>query len=640
MLDDQRIPIKNIVYESLLITYPYIINSASRYLQSQFYLHRDSKFSSGHGEIPLSTCFGPEFLSSDPNITLSTTNMDSFWDTISELESAFEDHASRYEKWQLIAGTVVGTLLAVAIKDIYFNFPDIVDATKSRVFKFFRSIPPIRRYIEDQLETSRKEIEKGMLEDTQAGITVPPMLKLPSHGYSREEVSKLANDILGGGKFHWKDGKISGGAFAGAEDGYSEMLTKTYGIYALTNPLHADVFPGVRKMEAEIVSMTLDIFHGHGQHCGTLTSGGSESILMACKAMRDWGREEKGVESPEIVMCITGHSGFDKAASMLGMKVRKVRANPLTWKADLGALKRAITSNTVMLVASAPQFPHGIIDDTEAIAHLGRKYNIPVHVDCCMGGFLLPFMEAAGYPLPPFDFRVPGVTSISADTHKYGNAPKGSSVIMYSDPKYRHCQYFVTPDWTGGIYASPTVPGSRPGGLVAVCWAALLYHGKSGYIEATRKIVATARSLKRLIEDVPELQLMGDPLASIVAFTSTQVDILKVGDLMTQYGWHLNFCQYPPGLHICLTTLQSTDKFAEGLVSDLKKAVKNVKEMRGEITGLGKVYGTAAGIPDKSLVGDAAKIFLACYYESMPKDDSASTEAEKVSNGIPNGVHK
>lgn len=556
--------------------------------------------------------------------------MEDLWYTLLRLENAFESHASRYEKWQLVSGTVIATLVTLVVKHLFVNRIDVMESCKNWVFRTVRRIPPVRRYIMKQLDISRKEIEKGMFEDAGDCITIPPMKVLPSEGWSKEEVIRVAKVVLGGGKYKWKEGKISGGAFSGTDEVFTEMLVKMYGIFSLANPLHADIFPGVRKMEAEIVRMTVDLFHGGDQHCGCVTSGGSESILMACKAARDWSRDRRGITRPEIVMCVTGHVAFDKAASMMGMKIRKVRANPQTLKVDLKAMRNAISSNTIMLVASAPQFPHGIIDDVEGVGQLGLRYGVPVHVDCCMGGFLMPFMEGAGYSLPPFDFRVPGVTSISADTHKYGNAPKGSSVIMYSNPDFRHYQYFVNPDWPGGIYASPTVPGSRPGGLVAVCWAALLYHGISGYTEAARKIVGTARAIKILLADVPEIRVMGDPLTSIVAFTSNDVDIdiLTIGDLMTQHGWHLNFCQYPPGLHICLTTLQATNDFAERLISDLKKSIIKVKQ-QPEVAGVGKVYGTAATIPDKSLVGEAAKIFLSCYYDTGFSEDSSSSKEEK-----------
>ncbi|XP_047489009.1 sphingosine-1-phosphate lyase-like isoform X2 [Penaeus chinensis] len=511
----------------------------------------------------------------------------------------------------------------MALGNLYANRADVKDDIQAWVFRVLRSIPAVKRYIQKQLDQSRIEIQKGIFEDAGASVAaLPPLKELPKDGWSEEQVLDVASNTLGKGNYAWQDGKISGGAFSGGNEDLSDVLLKVYGMTALTNPLHADMFPGVRKMEAEIVRMTLSIFHGDDEACGCMTSGGSESILMAMKAMRNWGREVKGVKQAEVVMAVTAHSGFDKAASLLGVKIRKVPVDPVSFKADVNAMRRAINRNTVMLVASAPEFPHGIIDDVEAIGALGLARGVPVHVDCCMGGFLLPFMDAAGYPLPPFDFRVPGVVSISADTHKYGQAHKGSSVIMYRRPEYRHYQYFVTPDWPGGIYGSPTIAGSRPGGLMAVCWAALLYHGVTGYTDAARRIIRTARDLKQRLQRVPGIQLFGDPLTSIVAFRSSEVNILAVGDLMTARGWHLTFLQYPPGLHVCLTSLQATDNFAEELVKDVKETMEFVRLNPQPPSGVGKVYGTAASIPDKTLVGEAAKIFLTCYYDTeiVPDD--------------------
>ena len=188
-----------------------------------------------------------------------------------------------------------------------------------------------------------------------------------------------------------------------------------------------------------------------------MTSGGTESIILAIKAYRDYARNEKGIENPNIVVPITAHAAFDKGAAMLDMPIIHVPVDPDTQRVNLQKMKRSINSSTCMLVGSAPQFPHGSIDDIEGIAALGLKYDIPVHVDACLGGFLIAFMRDAGYPLKPFDFSVPGVTSISADTHKYGFAPKGSSVILYSNRELRHQQWFTFPDWPGGIYATSTI---------------------------------------------------------------------------------------------------------------------------------------------------------------------------------------
>ncbi|KAK3876850.1 hypothetical protein Pcinc_005622 [Petrolisthes cinctipes] len=549
-------------------------------------------------------------------------------------ENKFEAHTEGMEGWQLVAGTAAITLTTITLKDLYLRRLDVYTDVRDWLFRSIRKIPAVKNYISEQLDQSRRDIENEMFEKSGIKDVRPPLHVLPPTGWSTEDLLSEANHLLTQGRYNWQEGKISGGTFTGLETDFNHLIEKIYGVYAFQNPLHADVFPGVRKMEAEIVRMTINIFHGEEEACGTMTSGGSESILLAVKAMRDYGRAMKGITRGEIVACYTVHAAYDKAAHILGLKLRKVRMDQKTCKSDIKAMEQAITSNTIMLVASAPTFPHGIIDDVEAVGALGLQYNIPVNVDSCMGGFLLPFMERAGFPIQPFDFRVPGVVVISADTHKYGNAPKGSSVLMYSSPEFRHYQYFVTPDWPGGIYATPSVPGSRPGALVAVCWAALLYQGFDGYIAKTKKIITTARRIKEQLRSLSRIEVMGDPLTSIVAFKGNGVDILKVGDILNEHGWHLTFTQYPPGLHICLTTLQATDSFPDMFVSAVKEAVKEVASHPQETTGLGKVYGTAAGIPDKNLVGEAAKVFLHCYYKTEPtREHDERGEEEIVSVG-------
>uniref|UniRef100_A0A671XMR9 sphinganine-1-phosphate aldolase n=1 Tax=Sparus aurata TaxID=8175 RepID=A0A671XMR9_SPAAU len=406
---------------------------------------------------------------------------------------------------------------------------------------------------------------------------------------------------------------------------------QVYGDFAWSNPLHPDIFPGVRKMEAEVVRMSCTLFHGGPNSCGTVTSGGTESILMACKAYRDMAYE-RGVKYPEILAPVSVHAAFDKAAHYFGMKLIHIPLDKKTMKVDVKAMKRAITKNTAMLVCSAPQFPHGIMDPIEEVSELAVRYNLPLHVDACLGGFLIVFMAKAGYKLAPFDFRLKGVTSISADTHKYGYAPKGSSVILYSDKKYRHYQYFVAPDWQGGIYASPSVAGSRPGGIIAACWATMMHMGESGYIDATKKIISTARKIKAEIRKIKSVTVFGDPEVSVVAIGSDVFDIFRLSNALTTKGWNLNTLQYPSSIHICCTVLHTRPGVADRFIRDVQEQVaiimKNPKE---KTTGMGAIYGMAQSIPDRSMVTEISQGFLDCLY---------STEVAKSNNSHMNGNGK
>lgn len=265
-----------------------------------------------------------------------------------------------------------------------------------------------------------------------------------------------------------------------------------------------------------------------------------------------------------------------------------------------------------MLVGSAPQFPHGIIDPIEEIAKLGLRHNIPVHVDACLGGFLIPFMESAGHKLDEkFDFRVPGVTSISADTHKYGYAPKGTSVIMYSQRKYIHRQYSVQTDWPGGIYASPTLPGSRPGALIAACWAAMMFHGLEGYVEATDKIIKTTKWIRQELANVEGLEIMGDPQVSVLAFASSRFDIYALNGQLKELGWNLNALQFPSAFHLCVTLMHAKNQVAANFVRDVKAIVKDLLTQPGKkASGAAAIYGMAQTIPDRSLVNQICYKYL------------------------------
>ena len=440
-------------------------------------------------------------------------------------------------------------------------------------------------------------------------------LTLPETGFTKEQVTQELATLHAMSHTDWQGGKVSGAIYHGGAE-LSDMLSNAYRIFSISNPLHPDVFPGVRKMrEAEVVAMVLDMFNAPVGAAGTTTSGGTESILMACKAYREIGRLSKGITEPEMIVPETAHAAFDKAAYYFKMKIRHVPMDPVTCKVDMKLVQRMINKNTVMLVGSAPNFPHGIIDDIPALGKLARKHNIGLHVDCCLGSFLVPFLAQAGFPTERFDFSVDGVTSISCDTHKYGFAPKGSSVIMYSSKQLRRHQYFVQPNWPGGVYASPSIAGSRPGALIAGCWTAMMHIGKQGYIDSCKQIVGVAKDIETAIRTDPKLSsvltVLGHPLVSVVSFTtksSSRLNIYEVGDRLTNMGWHLNALQNPPALHIACTMLTNS----HGLIDDLKSVLLAIgdnptMDKQGDMSAL---YGVAGALPDKTLVEEVAIGFV------------------------------
>ncbi|XP_078463519.1 sphingosine-1-phosphate lyase 1 [Lampetra planeri] len=514
--------------------------------------------------------------------------------------------------WQLLLASCVCTLVLVRAYRIVHQPESLHSRVKKAFFRVVRRLPYLSTTIQGRVDDALHEMSKSL-------VSLPPgssyLTRLPEQGLPAEAVISALRPYKEMGNADWKQGFVSGTVYHG-EDKLTELLVKAYGEFAWSNPLHPDVFPGVRKMEAEIVAMSLDLFHGGPEACGTVTSGGTESILMACKAYRDMALA-RGVTQPEIVAPESCHAAFNKAAHYFGMTLRHVPLDPRTMQVDIRAMRRAIGRNTAMLVGSAPQFPHGIIDPIEKISALGVAAGVPVHVDACLGGFLIVFMDAAGFPLLPFDFRLPGVTSISADTHKYGYAPKGSSVVLYSSPVIRHFQYFVAPDWMGGIYASPSIAGSRPGAIMAATWAAMVHHGRSGYVEATRKIVTTARLLGERLRTVPGLYVFGEPLVSVVAVGSRDFDIFRLSDALMVRGWHLNTLQFPSSIHIAVTLLHTRPGVAEKLLDDITSCVAEIMlTPTAKTTGKGAIYGMAQSIPDRSLITEITHGFLDCMFST------------------------
>ncbi|XP_061692714.1 sphingosine-1-phosphate lyase 1 [Syngnathoides biaculeatus] len=524
------------------------------------------------------------------------------------------------EPWQIIAVTLVTTLGAVWLKGFLFQQESLLSRMKKQFFRLIRKIPFVGGAIQSQLNKALDDMSASLC-TLKNGMSYTK--KLPSKGLSQSQVLDKISEYQTLNEVQWQTGCVSGAVYWGDET-LTKLLVKVYGDFAWSNPLHPDIFPGVRKMEAEVVRMACTLFHGGPNSCGTVTSGGTESILMACKAYRDMAYE-RGVKYPEILAPVSVHAAFDKAAHYFGMKLVHIPLNTKTMQVDVKAMKRAINKNTAMLVCSAPQFPHGIMDPIEDVAKLAVHYNLPLHVDACLGGFLIVFMAKAGYSLAPFDFRVKGITSISADTHKYGYAPKGSSVILYSDKKYRHYQYFVAPDWQGGIYASPSIAGSRPGGIVAACWATMMHMGENGYVDATRKIIHVARKIKTEVRKMKGVFVFGDPQVSVVAIGSNDFDIFRLSNALTSKGWNLNTLQYPSSIHICCTVLHTQPGVVERFVCDVREQVAIImKNPREKTTGMGAIYGMAQSIPDRSMVTEISQGFLDCLYSTEVANSSTS----------------
>jgi glutamate/tyrosine decarboxylase-like PLP-dependent enzyme len=482
----------------------------------------------------------------------------------------------------------------------------------SVVFKSIKSVPFVKKRIQKEYDEIMSDLENVVKPYKGSLVTFSD---LPETGHDKGDIVKEMEELRCIEESKWKDGFASGAVYHGDDD-HIDFLNKVYAINSQSNPLHSDIWPSTVKYESEVVSMTANMLGGEGSDnkiCGVITSGGTESILLAMKTYRDWAKDKKRITKPEMIVPSTVHAAFDKASQYFNIRIIHIPVDA-DYKADVPATRKAITKNTVVIVGSAPSFPHGIIDPIEELSELARENGVGFHTDACLGGFVLPWAERLGYDIPSFDFRLPGVTSISADTHKYGFAAKGTSVILYRGLELRHYQYFKTTEWPGGLYFSPTFAGSRPGALSAVCWAAMLAMGKNGYIEATEKILKTAAEIRRGIEDIPDLYVLGDPLWNI-AFGSKTLDIYKIMDYMARRKWSLNGLHKPPCVHICVTLRHTLPGIAERFVHGLRSAVEHVRKNPDEKGGMAPVYGMAATMPDRGIVADLLNKYMDLLYK-------------------------
>ncbi|HEV8003387.1 MAG TPA: aminotransferase class V-fold PLP-dependent enzyme [Planctomycetaceae bacterium] len=451
---------------------------------------------------------------------------------------------------------------------------------------------------------------------------LPEFPRLPAEGLNRQDVLGTMEDLQQREADRWESGLASGAVYNG-DRGHIDFVSRVYTLHSQVNPLHTDLWPSAAKFEAEIVSMTAHMLNGDKADapvgseegiCGSVSSGGSESILLAMKTYRDWAKATKGINEPELVVPVSAHAAFHKAAQYFGLKLRVIPLDD-EFCVDIPAMKAAVNKNTIALVGSACNFPYGTIDSIERLSEIAVEKGVGLHVDGCLGGFFLPWAEKLGQPVPPFDFRLPGVTSMSCDTHKYGYAPKGTSVVLYRGQALRRFQYFTTSDWPGGLYYSPTFSGSRPGGLSAACWAALVSIGEQGYLEATRQILAAVATMKRGVTEIPGLRLIGRTIG-VFAFLSTdeQLNMYQVLDRMSEKGWALTGLQRPAGIHISPTLRHAQPGVAERFVSDLKEAVALVRENPDFMGGMAPIYGLAATVPDRSLVHGMLQQVMDVYY--------------------------
>src|SRR4030043_1614206 len=405
-----------------------------------------------------------------------------------------------------------------------------------------------------------------------------PSLPFPKKSMEKDSILQSMEQIRQSDQ-EWKTGKMFGFVFNPGEEA-AKLMEEAFMNFAHLNRLSPTSFPSLRRFENEIVSMCANLLHGNENVVGSVTSGGTESIIMTVLVAREMDKNKgrRGYH-PELAIPITAHPVFLKACHYMNITPRIIPVRE-DKRVDVNLFREAINKNTILLVCSAPCFPFGVIDPVTDIARIAVEQKKLFHVDACMGGFMLPFMKETGYPVPDFDFSVPGVTSISLDAHKYGYAMKGASIILYRNPQMRMKQFYIYPDWPGGIFASVALMGTRSGGSVAGAWALINYLGKEGYREIVKQVMETTKKIISGINSIPGLNVISNPDMCLIAFTSENHDIFVIADMMEEKGWHLDRQQFPDSLHLTISrgNVETVDQF----INDLKEVMSQTEKLQSE----------------------------------------------------------
>lgn len=438
--------------------------------------------------------------------------------------------------------------------------------------------------------------------------------RIPSKGMAREEVLRRLERCKEGDANYKQSRTWSLVYYLGEE--HSEFLAEAFAMYMDGNALNPMAFQSLRRFEHEVVRMSAHLLHGGDGAVGTMTSGGTESCLLPVVAYRDRAASKFSLRRgrPQMIVPESIHVAWEKAARYFGVDI--VRA-PLRddMRVDVDEVKKRINRHTILLVASAPSYPHGVVDPIAELGELALAHDLPLHVDSCLGGFLLPFLERLGHDVPAFDFRVPGVTSISADVHKYGYSAKGASVVLYRNMDYLKHQFFVYENWPGGMFASPAMLGTRSGGAIAAAWATLHAIGEDGYMELARDVMATTKALQDGIRSIPGLDILGRPEMSVFAYgpTSRGLNIYAVADQMEQRGWLMDRLQRPEALHAMVTPLHR--RIVDEFVADLRESVAYVRKHPGEARqGTAAMYGMMAKVPLRGVVKNEVRKMMEQMY--------------------------
>lgn len=560
-----------------------------------------------------------------------------------QIQSSVDDSLEGYSPSEIIIITLaIYALLRVALNAYTLITKPHHKTIKERLINYSlgqaRQLPFFGSRIDAAIRQEAIKALRSFKEQTDTlRSRTDTIAQLPENGMELPKLRERYRPFKGS----YAKGKISGGIYTEYSDELRMLLEELYGNYALTNPMHA-IFSDLNKQEAELLTWCNQLFHGGKNTHSIITSGGTGSIIEACKAYVLYARKH-GNTDPNIIVPESAHPAFLKAAEILNARVQITPVDHRTGAADVAAIKHAIDKNTCLVVGSGMSYPHGVMDPIEEIGRLCLQRNIHFHVDSCLGGFITAFADKAGFELPPCDFRVPGVTSISADIHKYGDGPKGSSVVMFQFPTER--LFNPTPTFTAltsavGSYITPGLPGSRTGVQIVTAHAVMLSMGMAGYIDQTKAILTLRAELASRLAEIDGIEIPYQTALPVVGMiTKAGINSLVVAEKMKEQGWELNCLlsrdYQPAGFHFCVTASHTTTPgFVDDFVSALSTAVAYVKaNPRQKPSGIAKAYGTLATgfVPElvQELMGD----LYVRINQSLPHQDiSGFFEATRPEN--------
>jgi len=513
-------------------------------------------------------------------------------------------------RFDLVDILIVWTIIIIVFSKVYKRY---IYAKKHGFRKVFSawlvskatSFSFVRNKIEDQLNEFSSKLDADLQKHRDPSKT----LELPKQGISEEAIrGKVAKWQKVDYKIYGEK-KITGCLYYNEGEKLHTLVKDIAKDYLYVNPLHFDLFPTANQMEGEIISMVKKLYHGDDNACGLITSGGTESIMTAMLAYREWGKKN-GIEEAEIVAPVTAHVAFEKAAFYYGMRVKYVPVDLKTGVVDPSDIESALSKETVCIIGSYPNYPYGTCDPIEELAYIAKKHRIGFHTDCCLGGFIAPFLDKFGGSSGRFDFRVEGVTSISVDPHKYGLAPKGVSAVLFKTVQLRNGSIFSYTEWPGGIYSTPTHAGSRGHAPIAGAWVALQSVGYNGYLDKAGKIIEATRRAAKKVSELGDLAVVGNPELGTVSFVSKNKNLsaYDVVDKLKEKGWKTAALQKPAALHLSITNynLAQIDDFIVSVKWAVAELLKNPPTKKGEMA---QIYGSNASLPE-SIMKEGAKVLL------------------------------